>query len=119
MTNFNPVLADGPINDEIHVFHNSEWARTFEFRDVDTREVRDLSDISFFGSVSYEGTVIVSFVFTKPSDTEVSINLPVARINSLDSDKCYDYDWFLVEDGISEVFAKSKLKKFQTSTVLP
>jgi hypothetical protein len=119
MTNFQPALADGPINEEIHVFHNSEWARTFEFRDIDTKEVRDLTDISFFGSVSYQGLVVASFVFTKPSDTEVAINLPVAAINVLDESICYDYDWFLVEDGINEVFAKSKLRKFQTSTVIP
>ena len=112
-------LSDQPIYVEIFVYRNSEWARTFSFADKDTREFRDITDISFYGSVSFEGDIVGSFVFDKISDEEFSITLPVSVINSLDSEKIYDYDWFLVEGGIPEVFAKSKLQKFETVTNIP
>jgi hypothetical protein len=116
MNEYTPPLADGPINNEIHVFKNSEWSRTFSILNRDTREVKDVTGILFSGTVSLNGTVVGSFVFAKPSDEEFSVTLPTSTINALDSTKCYDYDWFLVEDGIREVFAKSKLKKFETAT---
>lgn len=120
MTNqYTPPLSDGPINEEIHVYHNSEWARTFDIRNVETREVLDNSDLAFYGTVSYEDVVVASFQFTKPNNQDISVRLPVNQINLLDSSKCYDYDWFIVTENNREVFAKSKLRKFQTATVVP
>ena len=116
MNEYTPPLADGPINNEIHVFKNSEWSRTFSILNRDTREVKEITDISFSGTVSLDGVVQGNFVFTKPSDEEFTVTLPVSVINTLDATKCYDYDWFLVEDSVREVFAKSKLKKFETAT---
>lgn len=112
-------LSDGPIDEPINVYKNSEWSRIFSFMDRDTRQVKDLTDISFYGSVTLDGVPVASFVFVKLPDDEFSVTLPVSAINSLDASKCYGYDWFLVENNIPEVFAKSKLKKFDTGTVIP
>lgn len=116
MNEYSPPLADGPINNEIHVFKNSEWSRTFSILNRDTREIKDVTNILFSGTVSLNGVVIGNFVFAKPSDEEFSVTLPVSVINLLDASTCYDYDWFLVENGIREVFAKSRLRKFETAT---
>lgn len=120
MTNqYHPTLADGPITDEIHVYHNSEWARTFDIRNVETREILNNSDLSFYGTVSYNDVVVATFQFTKPNSEDISVKLPVNQINLLDASKCYDYDWLVVTGNDREVFAKSKLRKFQTATVVP
>lgn len=120
MSQTKPPLADGPLQEELTVYHNSEWSRTFAFHDRNTREVVDLTNISFYGSVGLDGTTIASFIFEKVSDNkELSIKLPVAIINDLDTGKVYDYDWFMVENGVPEVFNRSRLVKKATVTSIP